>query len=471
MTNWLPNLAGKAGPIYLQLADAIEEAIDTGALPAGQKLPPQRNLAFDLKVTIGTIGRAYALAHERGLVSGEVGRGTYVLNLHERKGTTPAYSSDGIAGTRFQETAPDKLRFDSTAAPNVGQQGFIDPIITTILRDFPQEVSNYTRNSPAHWLEAGRQWLKLNSASISLDNIVVTNGAHAAAIAVITAFTNPGDRIVFEDLTYTQISRSVRLTGRRTITAASDEQGLIPDEFERICNQQHPTMAFLMPTVHNPTLACMPLERRKAIAEIATRHNVWLIEDDTYGVMTSSDIPKIAEIAPERTFLTGSLAKAVNAGLRSGWVACPPHCAQRLHVTHKLMTGGTPFLLAETTAQLVLSGQAQELRDRCATEIEWREKLAREIFAGYDFISSPYVPILWLKLPEPWLAGTFKAAAFENGVLIDDEDEFKAGRTERTYHRVRIAFSAPTDRKHVENGFLALRQLLENEHAGYEGSI
>jgi len=471
MTNWLPDLTDKSGPLYLQLADAIEEAIADNSLPAGEKLPPQRNLAFDLKVTIGTIGRAYALAHERGLVTGEVGRGTYVLGKHDQKNAPAAYSSDGIAGTRIQDAPLDKGRFDTTAAPDIGQQTVMEPIIGSVIRNFPHEIVNYTRHFPQHWLEAGRRWLNQEKAPLDGSNIVVTNGAHAGAIAVITAFTSPGDRIVFEDLTYTQVSRSVRLTGRRIAIAPSDEYGMIPEEFERVCNQQHPTMAFLMPSVHNPTLAIMPYERRRAIANIAAKHNVWLIEDDTYGVMTQSNIPKVADIAPERTFLMGSLSKAVSAGLRCGWVACPPHCAQRVRVTHKLMSGGVSFLLAETAAQLILSGQAETLLRKCSAEIEWREQLARQTFAPYDFVSSPHVPILWLKLPEPWLAGTFKAAAYENGLLIDDEDEFKAGRVDRTYHRVRIAFSSPTDRKQVENGFATLRQLLENEQAGYEGSI
>ncbi len=81
MTNWLPNLSeGNAGPLYQRLADSIEAEIDAGSMPAGAKLPPQRDLAFDLRTTVGTVGRAYSLLRERGLVSGEVGRGTYVLD-------------------------------------------------------------------------------------------------------------------------------------------------------------------------------------------------------------------------------------------------------------------------------------------------------------------------------------------------------------------------------------------------------
>ncbi len=327
MTNWIPDLSGKSGPFYLQLADAIEEAIGNGGLPAGAKLPPQRNLAFDLKVTIGTIGRAYALAHERGLVTGEVGRGTYVLG---EEPADNALTASGIAGTKPADVPSGKIRFDTTAAPDVGQHEVLARINADIHRDFPQDIASYSRYFPQHWLEAGQRWLSRADWRPDLDSIVVTNGAQAASIAIITAFTNPGDRILFENLTYAQISRSVRLLGRRTIQAGLDEYGLIPEEFERACRQQHPTLAFLMPTLHNPTLSVMPEERRRAIADIARRYNVWLIEDDIYGVMCDSQIPPLASFAPERTFVVSGLSKAVAAGdtQRLGRLPCPLRAAR-----------------------------------------------------------------------------------------------------------------------------------------------
>src|SRR5688572_15948241 len=107
-------------PAYARIADQIEQAIAGGVLTAGTKLPPQRNLAFDIGVTIGTIGRAYHLVRERGLVSGEVGRGTYVLDNTEMR---PAEQADpmttALAGTRAIKAPPGKLRFDSTAAPDI----------------------------------------------------------------------------------------------------------------------------------------------------------------------------------------------------------------------------------------------------------------------------------------------------------------------------------------------------------------
>ena len=78
MTIWAPDLAARPGPRYRALVDALSEEVAEGLLPEGTRLPPQRDLAYRLGVTLGTVSRAYALAAARGLVTGEVGRGTFV---------------------------------------------------------------------------------------------------------------------------------------------------------------------------------------------------------------------------------------------------------------------------------------------------------------------------------------------------------------------------------------------------------
>lgn len=469
MTNWLPKLDQGNGPIYIRLADQMEDAIQQGVLPAGSKLPPQRNLAFDIGVTIGTISRTYSLLHERGLVSGEVGRGTYILS---REDIAPQASNDrvtaSLAGTRVMGTLPGMIRFDSTAAPDIGQGAILADIMTGIMTDHPSDISSYTRSFPDHWSEAGAQWLAYGNWRPTPDSIVPTLGAHAGIMAVITALTNPGDRIAFEHLTYSQVSRAAGLVGRRTALIDSDEHGILPEDFERACVQQHPKVAFVMSSAQNPTLASMPLDRRVAIAEIARKHGVWLIEDNLYGAMNKKSVPLIAELAPDRTFLVDGLSKAVAAGVRGGWVACPPHFAQRVRIAHKMITGGTPYILAELCARLVLSGQAEAIWERCRAEISAREEMARTMLAGHDFRSHPDIPFIWIKLPEPWLSATFKNAIYEHGVLVDDEDEFKAGRSEKVSHRIRIGISSPGSREEVRQGLELVRTLLDSGSAGYD---
>ena len=191
MTNWHPEIPEGQGPLYIRLADRIAEDIATGALGAGSKLPPQRDLAYDLGVTVGTIGRAYALIRQRGLVSGEVGRGTFVLgstyepSLEEDTKPDldrPAQQTNGSAahdmsasswtqgamhmpkdvafgGTRVMVPSPEAIRFDSTSAPEIGQAGVIGRLTADITRDAPYEIASYTRSVPESWRQAGRIWL------------------------------------------------------------------------------------------------------------------------------------------------------------------------------------------------------------------------------------------------------------------------------------------------------------------------
>lgn len=468
MTTWLPDISEGSGPLYVRLAERIEADIASGLLVAGSKLPPQRNLAFDIKVTVGTVSRAYALARQRGLVSGEVGRGTYVVARDTPEpGHFPALP-EALSGTRPAAPEPGKMRLDSTAAPDVGQVEIIERLTGEIAREHPHESLDYVRAPAPRWLEAGRRWLACAGWRPDEENIVPALGGHAAILAVIAAATTPGDRVVFEHLTFSSVARSASLIGRRPVAIHADRDGADPDDFERLCAQQHPKMAFLMPCLQNPTLTTLSEERRHAIVDIARRYNVWLIEDAIYSVLLDERPTPLAALAPERTFHVGGLSKAVAAGIRAGWVACPPHSAPRVQTAYKMLTGGKSFLLAELAARLVISGAADTILGRVKAEIAAREALAREHFAGFDFSSHPCAPFLWLKLPDPWLSGTFKNAAANEGVLIDDEDEFKCGRTDRIFHRARIAFSAPATREELVGGFARLRALLDSGVAGYD---
>ncbi|TGR79977.1 PLP-dependent aminotransferase family protein, partial [Mesorhizobium sp. M2D.F.Ca.ET.223.01.1.1] len=218
----------------------------------------------------------------------------------------------------------------------------------------------------------------------------------------------------------------------------------------------------------NPTLVTLSAERRQAIAKIAREYNVALIEDDLYGELTDDPTPLLAEFAPERTIVAGGLSKSVAAGVRGGWLSCPPAYRHRIRVAHKMMTGGLPFLLAEVGTRLVMSGQAGEIRKRCIAEIQARLAVVRDVLAGFDFKARDNVPFVWLTLPDPWLSGTFKNACLAQGVLIDDEDEFKAGRSEQVFHGVRFGVSQPRQSKDVAGGVAVIRRLLDEGRAGYD---
>ena len=90
MTNWQPDISTFPGPRYLAIADALSDDIRQQRMAPGTRLPTHRELAFRLGVTVGTVTRAYAEAERRGLIGGEVGRGTFVRPDVRRRPEMPA---------------------------------------------------------------------------------------------------------------------------------------------------------------------------------------------------------------------------------------------------------------------------------------------------------------------------------------------------------------------------------------------
>lgn len=462
MTTWIPNLSSMQGPLYVRLANSIQQDIESGTLPAGAKLPPQRNLAFDIGVTVGTVSRAYALVRERGLVTGEVGRGTFVADTEHNGSHTPLPLPLRVPGG-YEENRADVIRLDSSAAFSTAGANEVRALLAEAANTLPCEMADYVRKIEPHWQMAGADWMKVGSGWGPDPNTVLpAPGAQGALMAVLGAITNPGDRVACEALTYAGMPRAAHLIGRGSVSVSIDENGILPEAFETVCAQQHPKVLFLMPGVHNPLTRALPPERRKAIIDIARRHNVWLIEDNLYATMAGDPHTPIAAMAPDITFHITGLSKAVAAGLRAGWVATPPHLTARVWSAQKMLTGGASYLLCELAARMVESGKAMAVRNRVRAEIGRRVALMRTIFDGCDINLRDHTPFAWLKLPEPWLSGTFKAAAYEEKVRIDDEDEFKAGRGDHRFHGVRIAFSATVKDIHqLETGARRLRRVLD----------
>ena len=233
MTNWLPDLSQGSGPLYVRLAERIESDIGSGTLPAGTKLPPQRDLAFDIGVTIGTVGRAYALVRERGLVSGEVGRGTFVLGRRAGPADCTCRRPWHLRGHARHCRCRASCAWTARRRPMSARARSIERLTAEILREHPDEIVDYTRSVAGSLAEAGSALAddrRLDAGSA--DSIVPTLGAHAAVMAVIAAIDRAGrqDSLrgadLFVDLAQRQSDRPPQ---RRW--SAVDEDGADPGRF------------------------------------------------------------------------------------------------------------------------------------------------------------------------------------------------------------------------------------------------
>jgi len=226
MTTWLPTLNPER-PRYISIADSIAADLAAGKLTTGDRLPPQRELAWRLGVTVGTVTRAYQEAERRGLLVGEVGRGSYLRD--------PAGSRAVLPGLARGE--PGILEMHIASPPLVQLASDFDAALMGLTTD-PRRCSllDYEPASGAPEHRAmGVTWLRRCGIEIAQSDVVVTAGAHAALIAVVSSIAHAGEHLFAEPLTYPTILPIARMLGIHLHALQMDRDGLIPESLEQAC--------------------------------------------------------------------------------------------------------------------------------------------------------------------------------------------------------------------------------------------
>ncbi len=476
MTIWQPDLSSDTRPKYRALADRLASDIRTGRLAAGTRLPPQRDLAYRLGVTVGTVGRAYDIAARAGLVAGEIGRGTYVLGEagSEKPAQTGMY---GITEPYLVSPSSATVPMRENRPADVGQNDAIDEAARRVLdRGEYGRLHSYVGNGSSGSLtnrKAGAAWIARSGLQADPERVIMTPGAQTAIAIAIIAGSRPGDLILAGELTYPAVSDLARSLDRRIMGLPLDQDGLCPDAFAKVAHDHAPSLLFDVPTVHNPTSSMMPEDRRQEIVAIARSHGVRLIEDEIYAGVLEHDQrpPPLAALYPEGTFFIAGLSKAVAPGLRSGFLLPPAELVGRARAVNHNLTLGCPPLMADIASELVTSGMAATLAERQRAEIVRRKAIATEILSGAEFATSEGAPHLWMTVPDPWRAATLSQAAFNRGVTIGAADEFMVGQTASAIHKVRICLGTPPHVEDVRRGLETIEDLLRRGPSDVAGTV
>jgi DNA-binding transcriptional MocR family regulator len=456
MTIWMPEIAERRGPKYLAIADAVGEAISDGDLAAGDKLPPQRDLAYDLGVTLGTITRAYQEATRRGLVGGEVGRGTYVLSPHAITAPTNRFAS-------AQHSGENDLNF-SLATPIVGEFG--DMLAQTLTEITAQgDLSSLLEYQPetgrrSH-LEAGAEWISRAGLFAPVDRVALTNGAQQGIMLSILSVARPGDIVLADTLTYPGIIQMANQMGFQLQGVAMDEHGMCPDDLDDICRHNAARVVYMMPSLHNPTTITMPTERRRAIAEVAERHDLYIIEDDIWGQLLDNQLPTISEMVPDRCFYVSSLSKCMAAGLRVGYVLAPASRISALRGNVRMNNWMTAPLMAEIARRWITDGTGDKLISLQRAEIKRRTEVANDLLKDFNIKAVADAVHLWLELPSPWRANDFRAEVERHGIRLLTGESFMVGRGAAP-HAVRICTGGRKTLDDVRHGLTRIAEILRH---------
>lgn len=457
MTNWLPEMSDHAGPRYRAIADALEIAMRSGRVLPGTRLPTHRELAWRLKVTVGTVSRAYAEAERRGLITGEVGRGTFVRPLGRTLPPGPTAASpaaDFVDLSINRPRAPDEARRFAEALEQIAHAPDLDRLL-----DYHPHAGH-----PAD-RDAGARWIARSGPAAASAEIIVTAGGQHAMACVLSAITRPGDAVAVEALTYNGMRSLATHLHLRLVPLVMDEQGVLPDALDAACRAGPVRAAYLLPTLHNPTTATLPVERRQALAEIARRNGVLLVEDDIYGFLVENPLPPLASFAPEHAFYLTGMSKALMPGLRIGYVRAPADHIDRIAAAVRSTVYSATPLMARMASLWIDDGTADDLVAAKRAEARRRQEMVRDLFARQDYRSDPAAAHVWLMLPEPWRAEDFAAAAHRRGVGITPAAAFSVAR--QAPNAVRVCIGTPPTLDELSRGLTGIAELLRESPEPY----
>src|SRR3712207_5389848 len=257
-----------------QLATVFSDAIDSGELAPGERLPPTRELAERAGVNHLTAVRACKRLRDQGLVTAQVGRGTFVSETPQPVagiGSLPGTSWQSYVLPEWPETYGDRVIAEMFRRAG-DKGGDVIPLSVGFpsRRLYPEaEIAAATEAVMARgagrildYAEiAGETELRVELAELlrthgtedTPEDLVVTNGARQALTVVTRALLQPGDSVACEAPSFWGLLDSIRAAGARPLAVPVDEKGLDVDALETVIARHEVKAIALQPRCHNPT--------------------------------------------------------------------------------------------------------------------------------------------------------------------------------------------------------------------------
>jgi len=295
------------------------------------------------------------------------------------------------------------------------------------------------------------------------EDVLVTSGSQQALTLIATTLLEPGDTVLVEDPSYLAALQCFAFAGARVVPVACDEDGLIPEALEAAAAAEKPVLVYTIPTFQNPTGRTLPAARRVALAEVALRHGLWIVEDDPYGELRydGEPVPSIAGMpaVADRTLALSTLSKVAAPGIRIGWVRAPHALLRGLVVAKQAADLHTSTVdQAAAAAWLARTDLPAHIAALCAVYRERRDALLAGLPDGLPPGSTWNRPgggmFVWARLPEGHDATALLQQAVAHEVAFVPGTPFFAGEADPRTLRLSFTTHSPAE---IAEGLRRLR--------------
>ncbi|WP_067397897.1 PLP-dependent aminotransferase family protein [Falsirhodobacter sp. alg1] len=413
MSHWPLTREDIARPAYRSLAQGIAAAIDSGSLRPGDRLPPHRDLAWQLRVSVQTVSRAYEELIRADLISGEVGRGSFVKSGPRETVEVPWFRAP------VDRPPLDLSMMTPVRLPQI-DEAWRDSLMR-VAAHVPAPVMHSFRPRQTMSLYGGMAaaWLARCGLMVPAQRVLVTNGTTPAMFIALMSVAGPGDEIATESSTCHTLKPAAQHLHLRLRGIPGDDRGMCPEALMAAAHASGGRMkaVFLLPGGAGPFARIMDRERREALAQAATKAGLIILENDATGPVARRRPPPVSTFAPDRSLYFTGLSKCLSPGLRLGFLATPEMLTERVLNRHMSMAWMATPLMAEIATDWMANGTADLLMAGQRTELTLRNRLAHRMLEGQSE-GGPNGLHRWLPLP----AGTDEQAlvtrALDSGVAL-----------------------------------------------------
>ncbi|GGN04240.1 aminotransferase-like domain-containing protein [Streptomyces fuscichromogenes] len=418
------------------IADRIALDIARGRLRAGQRLPPQRAFARRHGIAASTAGRVYAELVRRGLVVGEVGRGTFVR--------AAPVAPQGRALVEDGAAARVNLELNYPSAP--GQSQLLAPALAALLR--PEALTDALRPAAADGTpqarEAAAELLATGDWRPDPGRVLFTGNARQAVAATLGSLVRPGDRIGVEPLTYPLVKEIAGRLGGMLVPVRTDEHGPVVESLLAAHRSAPLSALYLQPTLHNPTSLTVPTERRLQLARAVSDLGLPVVEDQIWSFLHRGPEPPLAALAPRLVHLVDGLSKRVAPGLTAGFAVVPEGRVDAVAAAVRSGGWSAGAFALEAAVRWIGDGTVGRLVSAKREQAARRQGLVREVLDGFAVRGDPSGYFAWWELPERWRADSFTAAAAARGIAVTPGTAFRVD-PKRTPDAVRIGLASAAE--------------------------
>ena len=460
-------------PLYRQLYNEVKILITSGQVSQGSKLPATRELAGQLGLNRTTVSAAYELLESEGLITGHVGRGSFVAAPPAQTGSRIPWR-DILEPARHSPAAP-------TSTPRFGFSSSRPSELLFPIEEFratcaeviaSEDAQNILQlGSPAGYAPLRRYLWELaraEGAARDTDDILITSGCQQAFDLLQRTLIREGETVLLEDPVYLGVRNAFERGGARLVGVPVGPNGIDLESLERIVVRERPRILAVTSNFQNPTGATIPVNARKALLAIAQEAGVIVIENDIYGPLTYegesvATLKRLDETGD--TVLLRSFSKLAFPGLRVGWVIGPRALIEKLTEAKLWSDLHTDQLSQAVLLRFAESGRLAEHRERMLEA--GRERLRTVLSACEKSLPSEAKftrprggMSLWIRLPEPLDAAELLPRAEREGVTYLPGKYFAVSRPETNSLRISFAGMAPDD---IRSGMAILGRIFKEE--------